>query len=761
MAIRITGMYSGLDTEAIISELASAQSFKKNKLVKEQTKLSWKQDAWKALNTKIYNFYTNVLDNMRFQASYMKKSAKVYNSNALSVVVNNNAVNGTQSVKVKSLAKTGKLTGAELTKDLEGKNVTSSTKLKDLGLGDNASFDVTVGGKKTTIKLNGDMKISDVVTKLKNAGVNASFDDENHRFFISAKESGKAADFSITANNTAGMNALESLGLLTKVSDNEKDPIRKEYQKWADYLTDTEAYNKAVEAEVQKRAEAYKKANDDLEAKNAKLKEEIAKLQDDENDKYANTKDKSADELSALADELYDELYGELQDKTGEDGQPVVDEDGKTVQERTGGLKGALDEAKENLKTATKALEDRIASGEEISEEEMSRLNQDVEDARMAVADAQAAFDDKKAEHSTVKSIAEKQAQIETNNTKIEDNNKYYGVTTEADEEGNEVVTGVYGSDDLKKVVEDEYTEKAKLAQSILSGEAYQGKETFGVRIEGDDAEIEVDGATFTSSSNDFNVNGMSITVYETTGDNEVTITTTDDVDGIYDMIKNFFTEYNKLINEMDALYNADSAKGYDPLLSEEKAEMADSEIEEWEKKIKDSLLRRDGTLGDVTDAIKTVMLQGATVNGKRMYLSDFGINTLGYFNAADNEKGAYHINGDSDDMSVKGENDMLRKMLMSDPEATMDFFTGLAGNLYNKLTDKMTAIKDTRSMFTVYNDKVMQKEYESYKDKIAKEEEKLNSLMDKWYEKFSRMETAMAKLQSKNNGLAGMLGGQ
>ena len=65
MAIRITGMYSGLDTESIISELASAQSVKKNKLVKAQTKLSWKQDAWKALNTKIFSFYTNVLGNMR------------------------------------------------------------------------------------------------------------------------------------------------------------------------------------------------------------------------------------------------------------------------------------------------------------------------------------------------------------------------------------------------------------------------------------------------------------------------------------------------------------------------------------------------------------------------------------------------------------------------------------------------------------------------------------------------------------------------
>lgn len=67
MAIKITGMYSGLDTESIISELASAQSYKKNKLVKAQTKLSWKQDAWKALNTKIYNFYSKTLGDLRFE----------------------------------------------------------------------------------------------------------------------------------------------------------------------------------------------------------------------------------------------------------------------------------------------------------------------------------------------------------------------------------------------------------------------------------------------------------------------------------------------------------------------------------------------------------------------------------------------------------------------------------------------------------------------------------------------------------------------
>ena len=55
MAIRITGMNSGLDTESIIQELASARSIKVQSIEKSKTKLSWKIDAWKGLNTKIYS----------------------------------------------------------------------------------------------------------------------------------------------------------------------------------------------------------------------------------------------------------------------------------------------------------------------------------------------------------------------------------------------------------------------------------------------------------------------------------------------------------------------------------------------------------------------------------------------------------------------------------------------------------------------------------------------------------------------------------
>jgi flagellar hook-associated protein 2 len=225
-------------------------------------------------------------------------------------------------------------------------------------------------------------------------------------------------------------------------------------------------------------------------------------------------------------------------------------------------------------------------------------------------------------------------------------------------------------------------------------------------------------------------------------------------------MVKNFFSEYNKLINEIDSLYNADSASDYEPLLSDEKESMSDSEIEDWEEKIKASLLRRDSTLSSVGDAMKSVLMQGVSVNGTQMYLSNFGINTLGYFSAAENEKNAYHIDGDSDDenSTVRSSDDVLKSMIASDPDTVMSFFTGLANNLHDTLYNQMSA-STMSSAFTVYNDKQMSDEYDDYTDKISAQEDKLNDLIDKWYDKFSTMETALSKLDSKSSSLSSLLG--
>lgn len=497
MAMRLTGLMSGMDTDSLIQELVSARKTKVDKEVKAQTKLEWKQDAWKDLNKKLKNLQNKFVGNMRFVSSYSKKTTKVSNSSAVSVITGEGAVNGVQELKVKELAKTAYLTGAKVAR-LDGEKATALSKIGDLGeIAEGAN--ITLNGEALFAEgeLTADTTISDVLTKLKEKGLNASFDENNQRLFVSAKESGAENDFTLSGT---GM-ALTALGLSVK-------------------------------------------------------------------------------------------------------------------------------------------------------------------------------------------------------------NN---GAT----------------------------------------------------KIAGQDAEIELNGATFTSSTNTFNINGLTFTALSKTAENEVvTVTTQDDTDGIYDMIKDFLKEYNSIINEMDKLYNADSAKGYEPLTDEEKEALSETEVEKYEEKIKNALLRRDSNLSSISSALKQAMSGGVEVNGKRMYLSDFGINTMGYFNAPDNEKNAYHIDGDPDDENTSGNADKLKSMISNDPSTVISFFSKLSQNIYEEMSNQSKSVDGYRSFGSFYDDKKMKSDYDSYKSKIADLEQKLADYEDKWYKKFAAMEKAMAEMQSNTNAVTSLLGG-
>ena len=114
MSVKLSGLSSNLDTESIIKSLVSAYSVTKDNLVKAQTKLSWKQDSWKSMNTKIYTFYSKSLTNMRLSSSYNKKAATVSDASIAKVTASAGAVSGSQNLEVNKLASSGYLTGAAI-----------------------------------------------------------------------------------------------------------------------------------------------------------------------------------------------------------------------------------------------------------------------------------------------------------------------------------------------------------------------------------------------------------------------------------------------------------------------------------------------------------------------------------------------------------------------------------------------------------------------------------------------------------------------
>lgn len=287
-------------------------------------------------------------------------------------------------------------------------------------------------------------------------------------------------------------------------------------------------------------------------------------------------------------------------------------------------------------------------------------------------------------------------------------------------------------------------------------------KETGASVIEGQDAEITLNGATFTSKSNEFDINGLAITVRGLTdqeSQEQITLTTDTDTDTIYKNIKGLLKEYSKLINELDKLYNAGTAKGYEPLTDEEKDAMSDEEIKKWEEKIKDSLLRRDANLGSVINAMKNSSFSSYVIDDEKLTLADFGIRTLGYFASEDNERNALHISGDEDDDAVSGETNKLKQMIAADPDKVAKYFAAYMSDLADRF-NKMTASSTNRSYGNFYDDKKYKSDMTKYEKKISDWDAKVKSVEDRYYKQFSEMEYQMAKLNSTQQSLSNYFGG-
>lgn len=777
MTIRVTGLNSGLDTDSIIKELVSAYSVKKDNYVKAQTKLSWTQSAWKALNTKIYSLYSD-LSNLRFSSAYTLKSTNVSDTTKATVTATNSAVNGSYSLSISQVAKSGYLTGAKL-----DSSTTSSSTLSDLGYtGGTGTVSLTSGGETTDISVDGTTTISDFVSKLNDAGVKASYDSTNQRIYVAASSTGADNDFSLTGTTSDGVSALTAMGL--NVSSTTSTDT---YSEWAAYAKNTDGDDYYVldddgnltydtdgnvqtngtydATQTQDALQTYLDAVDDatnnsttgntvLKAANEAASTQITS--DNELIAYANAYKSVQDTVSSLdTNQKKDILELGAMSSTDLEKTYETDADGNLSYDTDGNLIEATSSSAYSVKGSDKLTElettaglitgtDSSAATTFISNlKTVNTYEADTDNASNVtdVHDRYTAGTISDLTDSLTSDIETQQDTISTNNTQIA---------------ANDAVIEKYSLISDGETAE-ELAERVSYAQSVTDDPSSVTYSTGATRVNGQDSAIYLNGAEYTSSSNTYSINGLTIEALGQTS-SDLTVTVNTDTDGVYKKIKSFLTEYNTLINEMTSLYNADSSKGYEPLTSDEKDDMTDTEIEEWETKIKDSLLRRDDTLDGVMSAMETSMSKSYTVNGKSYSLSSFGIGTLGVLNASENEENAYHINGDSDDTSTSAQTDKLKAAISSDPDSVVGFMKQLTSGLYSALDSKMKS-STLSSAYTVYNDKEMAKEYSDYTDTISDWEDKVSDMEDYYYKKFAAMESALSTLQSNASSLSSLLG--
>lgn len=714
MAVRMTGMISGLDTESLIQSLVEAQQLKNKKTTDKKTKLEWTQDKWKELNTKLYSLYTTELNKLTLQSSYMTKKATISDDSYVQVKAGATAPLGSQTLEIKNLATSGYLTGSKV-----DDSITTSSKLSELGITDSSTLNLTVGTKSTYIEVNGDMKVSELVSKLQSAGVNASFDAKNHRFFINSKQSGEDYDFSLTASSAEGTDTLKKLGLATgTISDADKIT----YTAWATNvqydasgnvdrvatvaaIKANEATKDAIDNEVNTRVASYQATVDSLTSTNESLTNSNTALAES----ITNNESTIA---NIKGTDSYKEIF-----LTG-----VYSED--DLEAAKTGLESELESIKAQKEAGTFAG----------TEEDYIEL---VKAKETQKAQLEQVIGLQKTNETNSATITANEATITANTTTIGELNAKLA-------NGNAVVIAE---------VEDLMVAKAEYAASVVN-DNYASLTGTATKIDGENAEFILNGASFSSATNETTVNGVTLTLTkETQAGSPVTFTLTNDTQAVYDTIKSFVTKYNEILKEMNELYYADSSRGYDPLSDDEREAMTDDQIEKWETKIKDSLLRRDSTLGGIMSSMKNALLTSVEVNGKKYSLSSFGVGTSSNYL----ERGLLHIQGDSEDSEYASYTNKLMNALEEDPETVMQVFTGVAQNLYKAMQEKMQKTS-LSSALTFYNDIYMKNQITALNKQISKEEDALQDLEDKYYDQFSAMETALAKLQSQQNSLSSYL---
>lgn len=152
--IRITGTYSGFDTDKIISDLMKVERLKVDKVFKQKEILSWKKDSYRDISSSLMSFSNEFFDilkpdtNFRSSSSFAKFNIQSSNSSVATATASASAVKKAHSITVSSLASAAKMTGeANVTGSVKGSSAVSEFSLS----GQNIS--VTLDGITKTIEL--------------------------------------------------------------------------------------------------------------------------------------------------------------------------------------------------------------------------------------------------------------------------------------------------------------------------------------------------------------------------------------------------------------------------------------------------------------------------------------------------------------------------------------------------------------------------------------------------------------------------------
>lgn len=225
--MRITGMATGMDTDAMVKAMTANIQYKIDKANQEKQIGQWKQDMYRDIikDVKGLQDYFDQTSSKYILGSNKFNPTKVTNSNesVASFSAAATAQAGNYQIDVTKLAKPALLQGSAITKDKNGDaiNTTSATKMVDL-VAENSeiTFNINSVTPAPKITITSDTTIQNVLdtinnnTDIKGLGVTASFDDLTKKIVFSTNSSGESANLSVAVTSTGATAAdISKLGL--------------------------------------------------------------------------------------------------------------------------------------------------------------------------------------------------------------------------------------------------------------------------------------------------------------------------------------------------------------------------------------------------------------------------------------------------------------------------------------------------------------------------------------------------------------------
>jgi flagellar hook-associated protein 2 len=277
-------------------------------------------------------------------------------------------------------------------------------------------------------------------------------------------------------------------------------------------------------------------------------------------------------------------------------------------------------------------------------------------------------------------------------------------------------------------------------------------------------------------ASNTFTADGVSYTFTDTKSA-DITITT--NVQKSYDKVKTFIDKYNEMIDKIGKKIDEKKQYSYSPLTDEQKKDMSEEDIEKWEEKAKEGIIKNDSMLSNMLTSMRTAFYEG--VEGAGISLSEIGLST----SSDTSMRGKIIIDEQKLKTALTNRGDQVVNLftkastsfstyspdLTSDQRKTRSKEEGIFQRISDILQDYTRTMRDSDGKKGLLLEKAGIKgdftEFENLLTKdLNKKEDKINEMIKKmaerenrYYLQFAQLEKAMNNMNSQSSWLAQQLG--